>query len=66
MDKVNISVAIIPMAKDMGWSVETAGLVQSAFFYGFALSQLPGWGRRCKQRPRLESAPDFQFKTSQP
>ena len=42
MDKVNISVAIIPMAKDMGWSVGTAGLLQSAFFYGFALSQLPG------------------------
>ena len=42
MDKVNISVAIIPMAKDMGWSVSTAGFLQSAFFYGFALSQLPG------------------------
>ena len=41
-DKVNISVAIIPMAKDMGWSVSTAGVLQSAFFYGFALSQLPG------------------------
>lgn len=42
MDKVNISVAIIPMAKDMGWSVATAGFLQSAFFYGFAASQLPG------------------------
>ena len=42
MDKVNISVAIIPMASDMGWSVSTAGVLQSAFFYGFALSQLPG------------------------
>ena len=42
MDKVNISVAIIPMAKDMGWSVGTAGLLQSAFFYGFAPPQLPG------------------------
>ena len=42
MDKVNISVAIIPMAKEMGWSVGQAGLLQSAFFYGFALSQLPG------------------------
>ena len=37
MDKVNISVAIIPMAKEMGWSVGQAGLLQSAFFYGFAL-----------------------------
>jgi len=42
MDKVNISVAIIPMAKEMGWTVGQAGLLQSAFFYGFALSQLPG------------------------
>ena len=30
------------MAKDMGWSVGQAGVLQSAFFYGFALSQLPG------------------------
>jgi len=42
MDKVNISVAIIPMAKDFGWSPTTAGVIQSAFFYGFAASQLPG------------------------
>lgn len=42
MDKVNISVAIIPMAKDFGWSPTTAGFIQSAFFYGFAASQLPG------------------------
>ena len=42
MDKVNISVAIIPMARDFGWSPTTAGLVQSAFFYGYLLSQVPG------------------------
>ena len=30
------------MAKDMGWSAGTAGFLQSAFFYGFAASQLPG------------------------
>jgi hypothetical protein len=34
MDKVNISVAIIPMAQDFGWSPTTAGFVQSFFFYG--------------------------------
>ncbi len=33
-DKVNISVAIIPMAQDFGWSPTVAGLVQSSFFYG--------------------------------
>jgi ACS family sodium-dependent inorganic phosphate cotransporter len=34
MDKVNMSVAIIPMAQDYGWSPSVAGLVQSAFFWG--------------------------------
>ncbi len=42
MDKINISVAIIPMAKDFGWSPTIIGLVQSSFFYGYLLSQLPG------------------------
>lgn len=42
MDKVNISVAIIPMAQDFGWSPTTTGLVQSSFFYGYLLSQIPG------------------------
>ncbi|KAK3132698.1 hypothetical protein QOZ80_6AG0526450 [Eleusine coracana subsp. coracana] len=42
MDKVNLSVAIIPMSHQYGWSSSTAGLVQSSFFWGYALSQLPG------------------------
>ncbi|EIE18552.1 MFS general substrate transporter, partial [Coccomyxa subellipsoidea C-169] len=42
MDKVNISVAIIPMAQDFGWSPTVSGLVQSSFFYGYALTQIPG------------------------
>ena len=33
-DKVNMSVAIIPMAEDFGWSPSVSGIVQSAFFYG--------------------------------
>lgn len=37
-----MSVAIIPMAQDFGWSPSVAGLVQSAFFWGYILSQLPG------------------------
>ena len=32
-DKVNLSVAIIPMAHDFGWSPSVAGLVQSSFFW---------------------------------
>ena len=44
-DKVNISVAIIPMAQDFGWSPTVAGLVQSSFFYGAPLAlvlRMPG------------------------
>ncbi|KAL0915276.1 hypothetical protein M5K25_015681 [Dendrobium thyrsiflorum] len=39
---VNLSVAIIPMSHQFGWNSSTAGLVQSSFFWGYALSQLPG------------------------
>lgn len=41
MDKVNMSVAIIPMAQDFGWSSSVSGIVQSAFFWGYAACQLP-------------------------
>lgn len=30
------------MAQDFGWSPTVAGLVQSSFFYGYALTQIPG------------------------
>eukprot|EP00250_Pteridium_aquilinum_P017261 c23536_g1_i1 orf=57-2033(+) len=42
MDKVNLSVAIIPMSNQLHWNASTAGLVQSSFFWGYALSQIPG------------------------
>lgn len=42
MDKVNISVAIIPMGQEYGWNASTAGLIQSSFFFGYMLSQIPG------------------------
>ncbi|KAM7473014.1 hypothetical protein LguiA_011197 [Lonicera macranthoides] len=42
MDKVNLSIAIIPMSHQFGWNSSVAGLVQSSFFWGYALSQLPG------------------------
>eukprot|EP00955_Chlamydomonas_euryale_P074768 362129-Chlamydomonas_euryale.AAC.7 len=39
-----MSVAIIPMALDFGWSPSVSGVVQSAFFYGYLVCQLPsGW-----------------------
>ncbi|WCJ29962.1 phosphate transporter 4 5 [Euphorbia peplus] len=42
MDKVNLSIAIIPMSHQYGWNASVAGLVQSSFFWGYAMSQLPG------------------------
>ncbi|KXZ52410.1 hypothetical protein GPECTOR_9g454 [Gonium pectorale] len=41
MDKVNMSVAVIPMAAELGWSATERGLVSSSFFWGYSLTQLP-------------------------
>lgn len=41
-DRINISVAILPMAKYYGWSQTTVGVIQSAFFWGYVLTQIPG------------------------
>jgi ACS family sodium-dependent inorganic phosphate cotransporter len=39
-----MSVAVIPMAADLGWSATDRGLVSSSFFWGYALTQIPaGW-----------------------
>ncbi len=42
IDRVNISVAIIPMAEEFGWDQATRGLVLSAFFVGYLLTQIAG------------------------
>lgn len=42
IDRVNVSVAIIPMAREMGYSPATQGVVLSAFFWGYIVSQLAG------------------------
>jgi MFS family permease len=42
IDRVNISVAIIPMAEQMGWDPQTQGGVLSAFFLGYLLTQIAG------------------------
>ena len=47
-DKVILTIAIIPMAEEFGWSSSVSRLIQSAFFYGFMLMQLPG-GYLCSQ-----------------
>jgi ACS family sodium-dependent inorganic phosphate cotransporter len=44
IDRVNISVAIIPMAEEYGWSDTTKGFVLSSFFIGYLLFMIPcGW-----------------------
>eukprot|EP00210_Caulerpa_lentillifera_P002447 g2345.t1 len=42
MDKVNLSLAIIPMAHEYNWPASVSGLIQSSFFWGYMLSQIPG------------------------
>ena len=37
IDRTNISVAIIPMAKEYGWDKGTQGLVLSSFFVGYLM-----------------------------
>lgn len=44
IDRVNISVAIIPMAEYFGWGEAEKGLVLSSFFTGYIITQvLGGW-----------------------
>lgn len=33
MDRVNMSIAVLPMAAQYGWDATTVGLVQSSFFW---------------------------------
>jgi ACS family sodium-dependent inorganic phosphate cotransporter len=42
MDRVNMSIAILPMADAYGWDAATVGLVQSSFFWGYLLTQVAG------------------------
>lgn len=42
IDRVNISIAIIPMAEELNWNSRTQGLVLSSFFVGYLLLQIVG------------------------
>jgi ACS family sodium-dependent inorganic phosphate cotransporter len=42
IDRVNISIAIIPMAEEFGWDQATKGLIMSSFFVGYLLTQVAG------------------------
>ncbi len=37
-----MSVAIVEMGHELGWSMEERGQVMAAFFYGYIVSQIPG------------------------
>ena len=41
IDRIAISIAIIPMAEDKGWSPTVQGAVMSAFFLGYVTLQIP-------------------------
>ncbi|CAA7406411.1 unnamed protein product [Spirodela intermedia] len=42
MDRVNMSIAILPMSAEFGWNPATVGLIQSSFFWGYLLTQIAG------------------------
>lgn len=42
VDRVNISVAVIPMAEQFHWSATTKGAVLTSFFIGYLTGMLPG------------------------
>lgn len=48
MDRVNMSMAILPMADEFQWDSQVKGLVQSSFFWGYLLTQIAGgiWADR--------------------
>ncbi|XP_042506108.1 ascorbate transporter, chloroplastic-like isoform X1 [Macadamia integrifolia] len=42
MDRVNMSIAILPMSQEFKWNSATIGLIQSSFFWGYLLTQIVG------------------------
>ncbi|GMP43505.1 hypothetical protein CsSME_00012839 [Camellia sinensis var. sinensis] len=42
MDRVNMSIAILPMSQEFNFNSATVGLIQSSFFWGYLLTQIVG------------------------
>ncbi|KAJ9188325.1 hypothetical protein P3X46_003691 [Hevea brasiliensis] len=42
MDRVNMSIAILPMSQEFNWNSATVGLIQSSFFWGCLMTQAFG------------------------
>lgn len=55
MDRVNMSIAILPMSKEFNWNSATVGLIQSSFFWGYLLTQIVGgiWADKFGGKPVL-------------
>ncbi|KAK7394757.1 hypothetical protein VNO78_15295 [Psophocarpus tetragonolobus] len=55
MDRVNMSIAILPMSQEFNWNSATVGLIQSSFFWGYLLTQILGgiWADKFGGKPVL-------------
>ena len=42
IDRVNISIAIIPMAEEYGWDAGMQGIILSCFYFGYMVTQFLG------------------------
>lgn len=58
MDRINIGVAAIEITKNYAITVTEIGAISSAFFFGYALLQIPGgiWAERIGPRKLLSAA----------
>ncbi len=41
IDKLSISISLVPMSKDLGITPSQKGMIMSAFFLGYAIMQVP-------------------------
>ena len=57
-DRTNISLAIVPMAEEKGWSSDLQGQILSSFFFGYVTTQVLGGylSLRCGGKPVLATA----------
>lgn len=62
--QVNMSVAVIPMASELGWSATDRGLVSSAFFWGYSLTQVRSCTAAQERLARMLLRPGSLFPTA--
>lgn len=53
MDRVNMSIAVLPMQQQYGWNSQTLGIVQSSFFWCVSTSLLPNFAHVTNHPNRL-------------